>query len=247
MRARARVLPPRPTARRLLPATRQAARHVCHYSTQPARPAPYPGVLSVEDRLDIMDLCHRCGVAGVVRQWAREGPRWAASVCGKPIAVPPRPPRHRPLTPLRFDAAINSGQQHALGQFFADDAEVHHPRGVVAGADALLDYFRACEPLARGNRHLTCNVVVEPSPDGAAGRARAFAYRLLHRAANPPVLLASGTIEDELVKSAKDGRWRFVRRRFVMDPPAATGGAAAAPAPAPAPAPGAQQRAEHQQ
>ncbi|GBF93739.1 hypothetical protein Rsub_06071 [Raphidocelis subcapitata] len=178
-----------------------AAPHVCRYSTQPARPAPYPGVLSVEDRLDIMELCNR------------------------------------------FDAAINNGQQQALGQFFADDAEVHHPKGVVAGVDALLSYFRACEPLARGNRHLTCNIVVEPAPDGAAGRARASAYRLLHRAANPPALLASGTIEDELVKSAKDGRWRFARRRFVMDPPAA-GAAAAGAAAAAAPAPGAQQRAE---
>ena len=37
----------------------------------------------------------------------------------------------------------------------------------------------------------------------------------------PPALLASGMIQDELVKSAADGRWRFAVRRFIMDPPAA--------------------------
>jgi hypothetical protein len=74
--------------------------------------------------------------------------------------------------------------------------------------------------MARGNRHLTCNLVIDAAAPGGRA-ARASAYRLLHRAANPPALLASGTIEDEVVKSDADGRWRFARRRFVMDPPAA--------------------------
>jgi hypothetical protein len=93
----------------------------------------------------------------------------------------------------------------------------------VSGVEELTAYFKACEPLARGNRHLTCNVVIEavaPGGNGEPTAARAFAYRLLHRATNPPALLASGTIEDELVKSTADGRWRFAWRRFMMDPPA---------------------------
>lgn len=119
----------------------------------------------------------------------------------------------------RFDHAINAGHQATMGQFFTADAEVHHPKGVVKGVDGLVAYFKACEPLARGSRHLTCNVVIEAAADGGR-EARALAYRLLHRAASPPTLLASGTIEDELVKSA-DGRWRFAKREFRMDPPAA--------------------------
>lgn len=103
---------------------------------------------------------------------------------------------------------------------FAADAEVHHPKGSVRGADNLVEYFKAMAPLAAGNRHLTLNLVVEAARAGGRG-ARARAYRLLHRASSPPALLASGTIEDEFVKGEADGRWRFARRRFVMDPPAA--------------------------
>jgi hypothetical protein len=112
----------------------------------------------------------------------------------------------------------------ALGAPPTRPPKTPRPQGTVSGVEELTAYFKACEPLARGNRHLTCNVVIEaasPASGGAPAAARAFAYRILHRAASPPALLASGTIEDELVKSREDGRWRFVWRRFMMDPSAA--------------------------
>lgn len=87
------------------------------------------------------------------------------------------------------------------------------PKGCAAGVPAILEYFDACRPLAAGNRHLTCNIVV--SPDGLRA-ARVTAYRLLHSAASPPALLASGTIEDRLVSVG--GEWRFSRREFTIDP-----------------------------
>ena len=42
---------------------------------------------------------------------------------------------------------------------------------------------------------------------------------LLSQASSPPVLLATGTIADELVLE-EDGQWRFSLRKFAMDPPA---------------------------
>jgi hypothetical protein len=65
--------------------------------------------------------------------------------------------------------------------------------------------------VAAGNRHLTCNIVVEP--DGLRA-AKVTAYRLLHKAQNPPVLLAAGIIEDRLVN--ENGEWKFAVRNFIM-------------------------------
>lgn len=121
-----------------------------------------------------------------------------------------------------FDKTLNDGNQHKLGQLFTGEAEVHHPKGKVKGVDQLVEYFKSCAPLARGNRHLTLHPMVEPVPGAGGHAAYINSYRLLHRAAMPPVLLATGTIEDEVVKSKVDGRWRFLNRRFVMDPPSAS-------------------------
>lgn len=130
--------------------------------------------LTADDKLDIMELCHK------------------------------------------FDATINAGQQDKLGSFFAPEAEVITPAGQVKGLPAILEYFDRCRPLAQGKRHLTSNIIVEA--DGV-NAARVSAYRILHAATNPPTLLAAGTIEDRLV--SVNGEWRFVQRKFLMDPPAA--------------------------
>jgi hypothetical protein len=108
----------------------------------------------------------------------------------------------------------------------------HRDQGVVKGAANVAAHFVSFAPMARGNRHLTLNTILH---DGAGAHAaangapaprtaRASSYRLLHRASSPPVLLASGTIEDELAWCEEERRWRFSRREFVMDPPAAAGG-----------------------
>lgn len=97
----------------------------------------------------------------------------------------------------------------------ADALQVITPKGAVKGVGPILEYFHSCKPLANGNRHLTCDVLVEA--DGLRS-AKATAYRLLHKCCSPPVLLASGTIEDKLVSI--NGEWRFSQRVFQMDPPA---------------------------
>jgi hypothetical protein len=93
--------------------------------------------------------------------------------------------------------------------------QVTTPTGTVCGVGPIVEYFHSCRPLAAGNRHLTCNILVES--DGVRS-AKVVAYRLLHKCCSPPVLLATGTIEDQLVSI--NGEWRFSSRTFLMDPPA---------------------------
>lgn len=115
----------------------------------------------------------------------------------------------------RFDQAINRADHTAAGKLFAAHAQVHHPRGTVQGTENIVAYFKSVGPMAKGNRHLTVDMVIDPSDSG--NRATATSYRLLHKAALPTMLLASGTIEDEFVK--EDGSWHFLVRKFIMDPP----------------------------
>jgi len=128
--------------------------------------------LSTEDKLNIMELCHR------------------------------------------FDRAINLGDEAKVGTLFHDNASVCTPKGTVVGREKLVEYFNSCKPLAKGNRHLTCDILVEP--DGEQG-AVATSYRILHKASSPPALVATGIIEDRLVQV--DGEWKFASRKFIMDPP----------------------------
>uniref|UniRef100_A0A7S0RF83 SnoaL-like domain-containing protein n=1 Tax=Chlamydomonas leiostraca TaxID=1034604 RepID=A0A7S0RF83_9CHLO len=155
-------------------------------------PAPFPArqhgtrtstvatALTAEDRVNIMELCHR------------------------------------------FDRAINQLDQAAAVALFLPEAKLHTPRGVVTGAPNILAFFKSVEPMARGNRHLTLNMVIDEAPvtvDGAQACAHAHGYRMLHKAAAPPLLMATGLIEDVLVKTG-EGQWRFAERKFIMDPPA---------------------------
>lgn len=85
------------------------------------------------------------------------------------------------------------------------------PIRTVKGVKPIMEYFNSVRPVAAGNRHLTCNIVVEA--DGVRS-AKVTAYRLLHKATNPPALLASGVIEDRLVNV--NGEWKFSERNFIM-------------------------------
>jgi hypothetical protein len=111
--------------------------------------------LSTEDKLNIMELCHR------------------------------------------FDRAINLGDEAKVGNLFHENGSVISPKGTVVGREQLVEYFNTCKPLAKGNRHLTCDILVEP--DGEQG-AVATSYRILHKATSPPALVATGIIEDKLVQ-----------------------------------------------
>lgn len=127
----------------------------CLQSLQVVRYRCSKNSLSTEDKLHIMELCHR------------------------------------------FDRAVNMGELEKVSQCFTDKGVVQSPKGTVQGRQQLVEYFKSTRPLAEGNRHLTCNIIVEP--DGEQG-AVATSYRILHKATNPPGLIASGIIEDKLVQ-----------------------------------------------
>lgn len=115
----------------------------------------------------------------------------------------------------KFDHAINKHDLAAAVELFSPEGEVHSPKGVVKGASQLLQYFKMVEPLARGNRHVTLNTIVSPDKNGTA---KVASYRLLHKACNPPLIVAAGVIEDIVV--FENEQWKFAERRFIMDPPA---------------------------
>jgi SnoaL-like domain len=121
-----------------------------------------------------------------------------------------------------FDAVLNGGDYSELSRLWAPDGTLTVEPGVpgapprsISGVPAIMEYFASVKGRAAGNRHLTANIIVHP--DGP-NTARACGYRLLHRAACPPALIASGLIKDHLVKGS-NGEWRFQSRHFVMDPP----------------------------
>lgn len=114
---------------------------------------------------------------------------------------------------FEFDEAVNAHDLDAVVSLFSENGEVHSPKGSVQGSTALLQYFKMVEPMARGNRHLTSNVRVKPESEW---KAVVHSYRILHRACNPPALIASGKIEDVVVREGDT--WKFASRRFIMDP-----------------------------
>eukprot|EP00955_Chlamydomonas_euryale_P104158 365542-Chlamydomonas_euryale.AAC.44 len=118
----------------------------------------------------------------------------------------------------RFDHAINRMDQAATGPMFASSASLITPKGPVEGRDAIVAFFTSVAPLAKGNRHLTVDIVVDPAKMvSGLPSARAASYRLLITAVAPTSLVASGTIDDEFIK--ENGTWKFVSRKFVMDAP----------------------------
>jgi hypothetical protein len=169
----------------------------------------------------------------------------------------------------RFDDCLNRGRHEDVGAFFvsgggggdkksssSSNNNNGPPLPVVRvlqpgasspvaheGLPAIVAFFRACAPMARGNRHLILNsIVVEEQEkekekserDGqgegaaAAATARVRSARLLVSATNPPVLRASGVIEDIVVRVKEEGpsslsapEWRLLSRDLIMDPPAA--------------------------
>lgn len=122
--------------------------------------------------------------------------------------------------------AINKLDPAATAPMFAKKAQLHNPKGTFHGVENIVAFLKSVEPMAKGNRHLTCDVVIDELEEGLA---RASSYRMLIKASTPSALLLSGTIEDKVVY--EDGHWKFLERRFMIDPPAAGPAAADGPKP----------------
>jgi hypothetical protein len=196
-----------------------------------------------------------------VARYASPSPRGLASSTATATAKL-SPADHHAVIQLihRFDDYLNRGRHEELGVFFVEEESGNGSgsgtNGQVAvvrvlppgapkpvthtGVPAIVAHFRACAPLARGNRHLLLNSIVEELPPQSsssgggegeqAPRVGVRSARLLVSATNPPALRASGVVEDVLVKTAA-GEWRILSRDLLMDPPPAAAAAAAAAAP----------------
>lgn len=113
-------------------------------------------------------------------------------------------------------ARYNHAADHAAGSdwvaTFTRDGVFGIPgRDPVVGVDALLAVGNAFKPGTM--RHVTSNLVLEPTANGAIGRA----YLVLHSVGggNPSTIARTGEYEDVLVKGA--GGWRFAKRDVTFD------------------------------
>jgi 3-phenylpropionate/cinnamic acid dioxygenase small subunit len=129
----------------------------------------------------------------------------------------------------RYAHAFDGADADAWAALFAADARFIPP-GVdpVVGREALRRFVADRAEDAPGMRHLIANVVVEPTEDGARGRAYFFCLRLSDDGQFR--LRNFGRYEDEFVR--EDGGWKIASRTVVselatalVDAPFAFGGA----------------------
>lgn len=102
------------------------------------------------------------------------------------------------------------------GLFAPEGRFVQVGAGEFAGREALSDLVRVRARETPGIRHLTTNISVQATAEGASGTAYAMVLRVMPGEAVR--LRNSGLYEDEYVRTA-DG-WRFSMRRFTswLDP-----------------------------
>ena len=111
---------------------------------------------------------------------------------------------------VAFDSAATGG--HAFARTFVTDGELVTATGTVTGHDALASRAAANSP---GLHSWMSNLVVDPSPDGATGRAYILTADLnagSGRSRAGSRLTGAVVSHDELVRTP-DG-WRFKTRRY---------------------------------
>jgi hypothetical protein len=114
--------------------------------------------------------------------------------------------------------SLDTGDEELFVRCFARDGElvwdVFETPGVWRGEAALrrfISYFRG-RPESAGRQHHVSNVIVTPTPAGAA--ARAYVLVALRAVEGPHRLHVMGYYEDELQR--EDGRW-CLSRRIIRD------------------------------
>jgi hypothetical protein len=135
--------------------------------------------------------------------------------------MPPRPDDIAEIVNLShgyFLAADRRDREMWIATF-AEDGELRSPLGNPNGRNELLDWFAGLGPPVPGLRHCSSSEVVDGNGDGDGGGGMVTMesiYLVIDTTHRPPVLLASGSYVDELVRV--DGRWRFARRTQTIDP-----------------------------
>lgn len=113
-----------------------------------------------------------------------------------------------------YNYAFDTNDGEAYAAVFTEDGEFVVSGGqAMAGRDeiAALAASRG-EPRERPKIfHVTTNIIIHPSPEGATGSA----YVVLVDLAADTVISGGGVYEDELVKTAEG--WRFKKRSFFSE------------------------------
>ena len=114
----------------------------------------------------------------------------------------------------RYNHAIDSGDGAAYAGTFVDDGVLDAGELVLTGHSALEQFATGFPNSVRSPRHVATSLLI----DGGDGEALLRAYVQMYALEGEPprpVITASGTYSDALVKL--DGDWRFVRRTFSPD------------------------------
>lgn len=128
---------------------------------------------------------------------------------------------HQELVELyaRYTHAFDENRADKLAALFTDDGEFLRPGAPpVRGTEALAAMVRTSAARGTGNRHLISAVVVDVSPDTAAGHA----YVQVVSVADEGVRhVAFGRYDDTFARDG--GRWRIRSRRFTPFTPGSAG------------------------
>ncbi len=110
----------------------------------------------------------------------------------------------------RYSLAFDAGDGQALAACYTPDGAFVTGDRRIEGRDKLVAQPR--QPVAgrASMRHLPANIVIDPTQEGARGRAYVFVVNI--EAGKPPAFMTAGLYEDVIVKAA-DG-WRFKQRTF---------------------------------
>lgn len=115
----------------------------------------------------------------------------------------------------RYCHAFDLGDPNAWVECFSDDGVFETPGGeAVKGHKELrefVEYFQFPQKLPAPMRHMPTAIAV----DGDAVHATMRCYFSGWMLVNPPMMLCIGRLEDQLKKI--DGRWKFTRRREILD------------------------------
>ena len=117
----------------------------------------------------------------------------------------------------RYCHAFDSGDAQTAAALFAEDGRFAYVGSRdFAGREAIAALFERRHAGAPGIRHLVSGIVVEPSPEGASGRAYVVVLRM--GPGEPLRVITIGQYDDLWVRLAEG--WRLKRRAYTawLDP-----------------------------
>ncbi len=114
----------------------------------------------------------------------------------------------------RYNYAFDTGNADMYGGVFTTDGEFVVGNRVTHGRKDIGATATSRGPLREHPKifHISTNVLIEPSPEGAKGSS----YVTLIDLQKNPAVVGGGTYEDVIVKT-KEG-WRFKKRTFFPEP-----------------------------